>query len=95
MHQKSEINNNLRTGGNGEQRHKIMITINCNNSKSKAVKFFNNGSTIMVFAIEEGEYWFTIGDYRTEAGAKRAATRVMAKYGYTFDAQKMKNIKIR
>ena len=50
----------------------------------------------MVFAIEDGEFWFTIGEgYGTENGAKRAAVRVMAKYGYTFDAQEMKNLKIR
>lgn len=73
-----------------------MITINCNNSEKKAVRFFNNGSTIMVFAIEEGEFWFTIGEgYKTENGAKRSAIRAMAKLGYTFDAQKIKNLKIR
>ena len=73
-----------------------MTTIKCNNSERKSVKFFNNGATIMVFAIEDGEFWFTIGEgYGTENGAKRAAVRVMAKYGYTFDAQEMKNLKIR
>ncbi len=73
-----------------------MTTIKCNNSERKSVKFFNNGSTIIVFALEDGFFWFTIGDgYTTEAGAKRAAVRVMAKHGYTFDAEEMKNLKIK
>ena len=73
-----------------------MTTIKCNNSERKAVKFFNNGATIMVFAIEDGEFWFTIGKgYATENGAKRAAVKKMAKYGYTFDAKKMKDLKIK
>jgi hypothetical protein len=73
-----------------------MTTIKCNNSERKAVRFFNNGGSFMVFAMEDGEFWFTIGQYyKTESGAKRAATKTMAKYGYTFDEQKMKNLKIR
>ena len=73
-----------------------MTTIKCNNSERKSVKFFNNGTDIMVFALEDGEFWFTIGDgYTTEAGAKRAAVKKMAKHGYTFNEQEMKNLKIR
>ena len=50
----------------------------------------------MVFALEDGEFWFTIGDgYATEAGAKRAAVKKMAKHGYTFNEHEMKNLKIR
>lgn len=73
-----------------------MTTIKCNNSERKSVKFFDNGVTIIVFAIQDDELWFTIGDgYVTENGAKRAAVREMKKQGYTFDAQEMKNLKIR
>lgn len=73
-----------------------MTTIKCNNSERKSVRFFNNGTDIMVFALEDGEFWFTIGDgYVTESGAKRAAVKKMAKYGYTFNEQEMKNLKIR
>ena len=73
-----------------------MTTIKCNNSERKSVKFFNNGTDIMVFALEDGEFWFTIGDgYATEAGAKRAAVKKMAKHGYTFNEQEMKNLQIR
>ena len=73
-----------------------MTTIKCNNSERKSVKFFNNGTDIMVFALEDGEFWFTIGDgYATEAGAKRAAVKKMEKHGYTFNEQEMKNLKIR
>ena len=73
-----------------------MTTIKCNNSERKAVKFFNNGTDIMVFALQDSEFWFTIGEgYATEAGAKRAAVKKMAKHGYTFNEQEMKNLKIR
>ena len=49
----------------------------------------------MVFAIEDGEYWFTIGEYETESGAKKGAIRTMKKYGYTFNDNEIKNLKIR
>ena len=75
-----------------------MTTIKCNNSDNKAVEFFLNGGRkdeIMVFAIQDGEYWFTIGKfYKTVSGAKRAAVKTMAKYGYTFDANEMANLNI-
>jgi hypothetical protein len=67
-----------------------MTTIKCNNSERKAVKFFNNGTDIMVFALQDGEFWFTIGEgYATEAGAKRAAVKKMAKHGYTLNANEL------
>ena len=87
---KNKLNSKTRKGT------EIMTTIKCNNSERKSVKFFNNGTDIMVFALEDGEFWFTIGEgYATEAGAKRAAVKKMAKHGYTFNEQEMKNLKIR
>lgn len=72
-----------------------MTTIKCNNSERKSVKFMNNGETIIVFALQDGEYWFEIGDgYCTANGAKKAAVREMKKQGYTFDANEMKNLQI-
>lgn len=75
-----------------------MTTIKCNNSERKAVEFFLNGGRkdeIMVFAIQDGEYWFTIGKfYKTVSGAKLAAVKVMAQHGYTFDANEMANLNI-
>ena len=75
-----------------------MKRINCNNSESKAVEFILNGGRkdeIMVFAVIDTEYWFTVGTfYKTEAGAKRAAVKAMAKLGYTFDADEMANLDI-
>lgn len=75
-----------------------MTTIKCNNSERKAVEFFLNGGRkdeIMVFAIQDGEYWFTIGKfYKTVSGAKHAAVKVMAQHGYTFDANEMANLNI-
>lgn len=73
-----------------------MTTIKCNNSERKSVEFLPMSNCIMAFALEDGEFWFTIGDgYTTEAGAKRAAVKKMAKHGYTFNEQEMKNLKIR
>lgn len=75
-----------------------MATIKCNNSDSKAVEFFLNGgnpNSIMVFATQYGEYWFTVGKfYKTEKGAKRAAVKAMARHGYTFNANEMENLRI-
>lgn len=75
-----------------------MKSIKCNNSNSKAVTFFPNGGRadqIMVFATEDGEYWFSIGKfYKSEKSAKRAAVKTMLKYEYTFDAQEMESLTI-
>ena len=68
-----------------------MKTIKCNNSASKAVSFFDNGGiNILAFAMQAGEYWFSIGHgYKTLAGAKRAAKKEMAAHGYTFNEKEL------
>ena len=68
-----------------------MTTIKCNNSDHKAVSFFPNGGiNILVMAMQDGEYWFSIGNgYKNEKTAKRAAVKEFAKHGYTFDAKEM------
>lgn len=73
-----------------------MATIKCNNSDHKAVSFFlNGGINILVMAMQDGEYWFTIGrGYKNAKTAKRAAVKEMAKSGYTFDATEMENLVI-
>ena len=77
-----------------------MVKIQCNNSERKSVQFTLNGGRkdeIMVFALQDGEYWFAIGNgriYSTESGAKRAAVREMKSFGYTFDENEMKNLQI-
>ena len=77
-----------------------MATIKCNNSERKSVKFSLHGGRkdeIMVTAIQDGEYWFSIGNdriYRTVSGAKKAAVKEMSKMGYTFDENEMKNLEI-
>lgn len=72
--------------------------IKCDNSNNKSVYFFPNGGNmndILVFAQQDGEYWFTIGKgYKTIANAKRAAIKAMAKMGYTFDVEEMKMLAI-
>ena len=68
-----------------------MAHIKCNNSTSKSVTFFKNGEiSIIVVAEQDGEYWFTIGHFKTLAGAKRSTIKQMARLGYTFDEKKMK-----
>lgn len=73
-----------------------MATIKCNNSDNKAVSFFPNGGiNILVFAMQDGEYWFSIGNgYKNEKTAKRAAVKELARHGYTFDAKEMENLVI-
>ena len=67
-----------------------MKTINCNNSTHKSVSFYDNaGLSIIAYAKKDGEYWFSIGGYKTLENAKRAAKRVMAIYGYTFNEDEL------
>ena len=64
----------------------------------KAVRFWVNGNTIMVFALQKDykgywDYWYTIGKgYSTLAGAKRAAVREMRKMGYELDQNDLNNL---
>lgn len=41
---------------------------------------------ILVIAQEDGEYWFTVGWYKTEKGAIRSAKKQMANFGYELNA---------
>lgn len=71
-----------------------MKHIYCNNSSSKSVVFFDNDNSIIAMAEQDGEYWFSIGYFKTLAGAKRSAVRQMAALGYTFDEKQMKALAI-
>lgn len=69
------------------------MEIKCNNSSSKMVRFMQNGiNSIIVVALQDGEYWFTVGYYKTLAGAKRAAKKQFAALGYTFDEKGLANL---
>ena len=76
------------------KNQRVMTTIVCNNSTHKAVAFFPNGGfNILVMAMQDGEYWFTIGNgYKNVNGAKRGAVKEMARMGYTFDAKEMERL---
>lgn len=39
---------------------------------------------ILTMALQDGEYWFTVGWYKTIANAKRGAAKQLARLGYTF-----------
>lgn len=41
---------------------------------------------ILVCAQQDNEYWFTIGWYKTEAGAIRGARKQLAALGYELNA---------
>ena len=77
-----------------------MVRIKCNNSERKSVQFTLNGGRkdeIMVFALQDGEYWFAIGNgrmYKTATAAKKAAMKEMARLGYTFDVKEMGELEI-
>ena len=78
-----------------------MKTIKTNNPKVM-VKFTANGgdeNDITVTATELNtdsgfyEYWFTVGQgYKSMKTAKRAAVRVMAKYGYMFNEKQLERL---
>lgn len=64
-----------------------MKTLKCKNA-NKAVALMMNADgfgRILAIATEAGEYWFTVGWYKTEAGARRQAAKQMAALGYTLD----------
>ena len=71
-----------------------MKQIICNNSSSKSVTFFDNHTNIIAMAQQDGEYWFTIGYFKTLAGAKRSAVKQLAALGYTFNDKEMKALAI-
>ena len=74
-----------------------MWSIKCINSTSKSVVFMLNGNhvnDIMVIAMQDGEYWYTIGRYKSEKGAKRAAIKSMEKHGYILNESELMNLKI-
>ncbi len=69
-----------------------MKSVKCINSESKTVKFSLNGGekdSIIVAAIQDGEYWFQIGIYKTLRNAKKQAVRQMAQFGYTIDQKEL------
>ena len=65
-----------------------MKKIFCTDIRISATLMFNaNGDGgILVVAEVENEYWFTIGWFKTEAGAIRSARRQFAAHNYTLNA---------
>lgn len=74
-----------------------MATIRCISSEHKSVSFMLNGGNpkdIMVTALQDGDFWYTIGWYTTEKGAKRAAIKSLKKHGYLFNEEEVMNLKL-
>lgn len=59
-----------------------MKRINCKNSDHKWVQLFNNGEQVIAMAMQDEDYWFTIGHYKKETTAIRCAAKKMAQFGY-------------
>lgn len=56
------------------------------NSPRKTVKLINNDNTVLVFALQDNEFWFEIGEYSNRKNAIKAAAKAMLKQGYTINA---------
>ena len=66
-------------------------------SSDKAVTFMPNADGfggILAIASQDGEYWFTLGWYKTTAGAKRAAVKQLGALGYRFNENELKALVI-
>ena len=69
-----------------------MKSVKCTNTERKTVRFCLNGhetDQIIVTAIQDGEYWFQIGMYKTLKNAKKQAVRQMKQVGYTLDQKEL------
>jgi len=47
-----------------------------------SISIHNNGGSFLTIASQYGEYWFTVGTYKTEATALRHAKKSLARFGY-------------
>ena len=65
-----------------------MKKISCTDTRISATLMFDADGFggILVIAEIENEYWFTIGWFKTEAGAIRSARRQFAAHNYTLNA---------
>lgn len=64
---------------------------------NKAVHFIPNGGNmkqIFVFALQDGEFWYKVGTYKSVKTAKAYAVKSLAQMGYHFDETEMKNLVI-
>ena len=63
------------------------MIIKVQDTKSISIEMIENADGfggILTMALQDGEYWFTVGWYKTIANAKRGAAKQLAKLGYTF-----------
>lgn len=66
-------------------------------SEHKSVKIMANDSQVMAFALQDGEFWFTIGRdsepvFRSIPEAIAAARTQMGEQGYTLNEQDISRI---
>lgn len=63
------------------------MNIKVQGTKSISIEMIENADGfggILTMALQDGEYWFTVGWYKTIANAKRGAAKQLARLGYTF-----------
>lgn len=60
----------------------------CTDSRISVTLMFNADGFDGILAVAEidGEYWFSVGRFKTEAGAIRSAKKQLARLGYTLNA---------
>ena len=76
-----------RPGAVPRLKNKIMKKFTCKNSNSKTVEIMCDASgRYLAAAMQDGEYWFTIGWYKSEKTAIRASIKKLAKHGYELNA---------
>ena len=65
-----------------------MKTLTCTDNRISVTMMFNadGADGILAVAQIEGEYWFTLGWFKTETGAVRSARRQLSSHGYTLNA---------
>lgn len=62
------------------------MIIKVQDTKSISIEMIENADGfggILTMALQDGEYWFTVGWYKTIANAKRGAAKQLARLGYT------------
>ena len=63
------------------------MIIKVKDTKSISIEMIENADGfggILTMATQYGEYWFTVGWYKSIANAKRGAAKQLARLGYTF-----------
>jgi len=53
--------------------------------RQHGAQIMDNHGTWIAMAVQDGEYWFTVGTYRTLAMAQKKSVAALAKHGYEIE----------